>query len=222
MTFGPAEKAGEPEKAIKLSYSNAGKIVGMINGAIYLQGTSAVVIDGWHCEAAKFTAMSAGFTMRNSNLDIKSDGYYPIDLKVSYNITYNLPAVFENVSFRYGMIDREGKCPAEIRTTKQYTITMVNCMRQVSPSNNMCSTGLRVHDDTGAPITAWNNNAGYLSVKGSITSLQPDGNYRCALTAGRLSEPPGRLPKSRVWGQAHSLTEPPTTTKPNCCWTYRS
>jgi len=195
LTFGPSENNGEPEKAIKLSYSNAGKIVGMINGAIYLQGTNAAVIDGWHCEAAKFTAMNAGFTMRNSNLDIKSDGYYPIDLAVSYDITYSLPAVFENVSVRYGMIDREGKCPAEIRTTKHYTITTVNCQRQVGSANNTCSTGLRVHNDSSAPITAWNNNAGYLSVNGKITNLQPDGRYECNLVAAGFVGTTGTITK---------------------------
>lgn len=74
-------------------------------------------------------------------------------------------------------------CAAEVRKAAQYTLTCENVFRTTSVTSGMrTNLGIRVNDDTDTPITAWNNNAWYLSQRGSLMSTVASGSTSAQIT----------------------------------------
>lgn len=205
--------ANVPEKFIDLRYSNCGTIRNLINGSIYLHGCAQVLIENWHNEAAQLTVERSSFIVRNSNFDIKptTPAYYPIDLTMAYGTTTDgFVGLFDNVQFRWGMRDREGIYPAEVRAAKGYLLKFINCNRSVSSSNNISMIGWRINDATDTPIAKWNNNAGYLSASGELNNWIPSGIYDAVIPSSTAfagtstpSKVTGRGPSTFVGGQTY-------------------
>lgn len=189
MVFSPSERGSGvnlgPEKAIRVRYSNCGAIRNIINGRIELVGCDGITIDNWHSECAQMVSDRANFTLSNSTLEMhNASSYYIIDLKPSYEEQCSV--VLDNVVIKYKYNGREGNGPAEIRLSESVTLTTRNVRKQIGSTAYSSFVGLRVNNKSDAPITAWNNNAGWLSYAGQISNLIPTGEYNVSVTSNNF------------------------------------
>lgn len=215
LYFSPYENGGTPEKAIKVQTSNDASIRSVINGGIYLKNCYGSSIENWHTECASLIVDRSTFALRDSTLEAVdgATGYYPIDLLSDGGTTQNMTAVLENVEFKYGLSGREGHVAAQIRTTKQYTIRCTNVFRSILSANGNSHTGIFINNDSDAAVTAWNDNAGYLSVNGTLACLQPVGSYAFNITTNDFQG---------VYNAVTKVTKTPTTLVNGTTYYYKS
>lgn len=174
---------GLPIKAIYCYGGNSGTVTNCINGQILIKNSPGVLINQLHQEYGQVVLTNTSGEIRGMTSQVHdADTYYPIDLTTDTTAqTYQV--ALTNCIFRKGNVTFDGNPAAEVRLTQYHTLVSLNSYRVLQVAGERCVTGYRVNNSSDAAITAWNSNAGYLSLNGYMTNYVPHGSDIAAIPA---------------------------------------
>lgn len=158
-------------KAVSLTNTNGAFIVGCIGGKYEFINMSCVTIDGIHNETDNINFVNSGGEVRNSYFWLQNDTAADRVIKCTGASGHRNVSV-ENCVFVYNLNIGKPFRGYEIGINARTILTVKNCYRQISRNGVLADSqlvGIQVWDeDTGVPLTDWNDDSYVLSQKGRI------------------------------------------------------